>query len=35
MLDVLLLFPQELDTDEVDGLLTQHLVPELTSATGI
>ncbi|HET7082520.1 MAG TPA: hypothetical protein VFJ00_02270 [Candidatus Limnocylindria bacterium] len=35
MLDVLLLFPRELDVTEVDGLLARHLVPEFTRASGL
>ena len=35
MLDVLLLFPQELDAAEVDALLAKRLIPEFTRAAGI
>jgi hypothetical protein len=35
MLDVLLLFPRELDTAEVDELLAKRLIPEFTRAAGI
>lgn len=35
MLDVLLLFPSELDATEVDILLKQRLVPELAKAKGV
>ena len=35
MLDVLLLFPSELDATEVDGLLAQRFIPEFAKARGI
>jgi hypothetical protein len=35
MLDVLLLFPLELDAAEVDELLAKRLIPQFTRATGL
>ena len=35
MLDVLFLYPRELDVAAIDGHLTQHLVPEFSKARGL
>ena len=35
MIDVLNLFPRELDEAEVDELLTQRLIPQLSHASGL
>jgi hypothetical protein len=35
MIDVLSLFPREFDEAEVDELLTQRLIPQFTSASGL